>query len=238
MSYTYTPGNISDAQTTVILNDPSLTAVGFQNLVQNANNLAVVDIQVGLDARIRNQAPKQLPSGFVVTRMVPATDGDGLPIPGQMVQATSYDYSKLPAGVIVQLDDNSIITGFQLTINSNLPPNWPPYLSTILAGYDATGKLVDFYAAGGVIYLTIQGHSVKVYPHWDATGKPIINVDTSSGGFFKGLAQGVDEILKPFGVVGQIALAYATAGFSEYLQGATIGLTALEAAPLLCQQYI
>lgn len=229
----YTPGNISDAQTTVILNDPSLTALGFQNLVQNANNLAVVDIQVGLDARIRNQAPKQLPTGFIVSRTVPQTDDNGLPIPGQFQQVTSFDYSKLPKGVTAQIDSESgMLTGFYLIIDSNLPPNWPPYLSTIMANYDATGKLVDFYAMGtgtGVIYLTIQGHSVKVYPHWDATGKPIINIDSSSGGFFKGLAQGVSEIMKPFGVVGQIALAYATAGFSEYLQAGAYALTAVEA---------
>ena len=100
----YTPGNISDAQTTVILNDPSLTALGFQNLVQNANNLAVVDIQVGLDARIRNQAPTQLPTGFIVSRTVPQTDDNGLPIPGQFQQVTSFDYSKLPTGVTAQID--------------------------------------------------------------------------------------------------------------------------------------
>ena len=229
----YTPGNISDAQTTVILNDPSLTALGFQNLVQNANNLAVVDIQVGLDARIRNQAPQQLPTGFIVSSTVPQTDDNGLPIPGQFQQVTSFDYSKLPTGVTAQIDSESgMLTGFYLIIDSNLPPNWPPYLSTIMANYDATGKLVDFYAMGtgtGVIYLTIQGNSVKVYPHWDATGKPIINIDSSSGGFFKDLAQGVSEIIKPFGVVGQIALAYATAGFSEYLQAGAYALTAVEA---------
>ena len=209
MSNTTLTGQISDQTAAAILRDPSLTQAQYASLVQGAANRTLIDAQAGLGGDIRQQAVKQLPTKQVNYPIYNVDTGE---VEGAFTR-TEINTDGLPGQLYPEYDGEGGLTGYVQTLS--LPQNWDP-AARVTAIYDYRGVLVSYQLGTTIQPVGPDGQSLgNFYSSWDADGKPKLTpVPKRRGGFFGGLIDSVVGFINDLGPIGQIALAYATAGIA------------------------
>jgi hypothetical protein len=182
----------------------------------------------GLNAKDTAQAPTQLEFTPAKTDVAQGVDGDG--------NLYSYTRTLTPAqpkekGLrVVETDDNGNPTKYIKEIDSasfNNKPGERTHTGSqgLVAEYDDKGKLTG-YSSGNRIYTS---NPTWIGAKWDADGKSAAYGGRTGGSGFKGFAQDVLGAFNDMGIVGQLALMYATGGAGSAL-ASQMGGTALAQA--------
>ena len=214
MADTTLTGQISNQTAAAILRDPGLTQAQYASLVQGAANRTLIDAQAGLGGDIRQQAVKQLPTKQVTVPIINEENGQ---VEGSFTR-TEINTAILPGALtpVYSYSDsgaNDQLTGYSQVLS--LPQNWDP-AAQVTANYDVNGALTNYTLGASIQPVGPDGQSLgNFYSSWDADGKPKLTpIPKRRGGFFGGLIDAVIGFVNDLGPIGQIALAYATAGIA------------------------
>jgi hypothetical protein len=164
-----------------------------------------------LSEKARQKMPQQLEMTPERTEIIYGVgDGGTLTEDQRIIPATVKSKGFSPVGGGSDAEGGVIpVTGYKadkpVTVNG-LP---------VYAEYDTNGKLTGYVADSS--YASWQNGKQYISGAFDANGKPKPRTTTSQQAGFKGVAQDVMGAFSDMGILGQLALAYATGGAGSAL---------------------